>query len=219
MYENLSTELLAAAERVQLEKPRPASGEVTFSEFDLGLTCPFHIKDNRSLHPGRPQLGRSLVAVHLSGGKPVYAGMTLGNITPNEGENLILDMLVGTQAVLASTFLNLHNVPALASYAETDTYQAEVTLVSGGSYGAKTLTRDTHWTITSPAGATQAACDQQTWTASGGAFTAANGVVVATAATTASGFVIWQQDLSVQRTLQDGDQLQVTFTAQLTLET
>jgi hypothetical protein len=218
MYENMSTELLAVAERVQFEKPRPVSGEVTFSELDIGQSFPLHVKDNRSKCPGRPQFGRSLVAVHLSGGMPIYAGMTIGNLTPDEGENLILDMLVGSQAVITPLYLNLHNVPALASYAESDTYQADVTLVSGGAYGAKTLTRGTNWTITAPAGATQAEADQQTWTASGGAFSAANGVIVCTAATTASGFVIWQQDLSVQRTLQDGDQLQVTFTAQLTLE-
>jgi hypothetical protein len=196
-----------------LTMPKPH--EVRRHEINIGERVPLEILDNRSKHPGGLQFLREMLAIQVDPyGKVLHAGLTLGNLTPDEGENEILEMLVG-DATAGTLYMNLYNVPA-GSYSETDTYQADVTLVSGTGYppAAATLTKDTDWTVTGNSAVTVAV----TFTAGAADWNTAYGVIICTAATTASGFVLWEKEFTSSRSLGNGESLQVTFTAQLSLE-
>lgn len=136
--------------------------------------------------------------------------------TPNalvdEGENDILDVYFKNQAVRASLFFRLYNDTAIV---DTDTLATLTNEVSGSGYGPITLTRDTDWSEPAlDAGDGQTTSVTKSFNATG-TWTSANELVLATVGTGTAGLFIAWAALSQVRTLNNGEQLDVTMAVKL----
>ena len=128
------------------------------------------------------------------------------NALVNEGEQDLLSVYFLAQAVRTTLYLGLVN----DTIAETDGLTDLLGEPSGNGYARQAVTRDTDWTGGFDSGDYRVVTAQKTFTASGGAWTAVNELILATTADN-TGLLLAHSALSVSRTLQDGDSLNVTM--------
>jgi hypothetical protein len=130
----------------------------------------------------------------------------VNNLT-DQGENDMVRVYFGNQAVRASLFMRAYN----DTLVESDTLSTATNEVSGTGYAALTYTRNTDWSVTGSVatGATKV------WTA-GGAWTPMTFVALATVGTGTGGLMINYVPLSATRTLAASETLDVTPTVTAT---
>lgn len=134
------------------------------------------------------------------------------NALADEGELDILDVYFKNQAVRASLFFRLYGDGAIA---DTDTLATLTNEVSGSGYAAITVTRDTDWSEPAlDAGDGRTVTGTKSFIATGG-WTAATELVLATVGTGTAGLHIAWAALSQSRTLNNGEQLDVTLAVKL----
>lgn len=136
--------------------------------------------------------------------------------TPNsltdEGEKDILDVYFDDVAVRTTLYFRLYDDPAPL---ETDTLTTLTGEVTGTGYDGVAVTRNTDWTDpTLDAGDMQTVSSTKSFNA-GGTWTSADQLVLSTVQNGTAGLFLAWSDLSTTRTLQNGDQLDVTMTVKL----
>ena len=120
----------------------------------------------------------------------------------DEGENRVVDILFGTQAVDANTYLGLYT--NTTEPAETANLAA-ITEPSGGAYGRKTLARGS-WTISGD----YAQYAQQTFTATGGAWGNVYGYFIATSVDATGKLLCVEHFTNGPYNVQDGGSVKIT---------
>ena len=134
------------------------------------------------------------------------------NALMDEGEDDMLDVYFGAQAVRANTYFRLFADGAIA---ETDTLALLTNEVTGTGYAGIAVARGTDWTgPTLDTGDMQVDSVTKSFTA-GGAWTAADELVLATVVSGTAGLALAWVALSATRTLTNGDQLDVSLNVKL----
>lgn len=145
-------------------------------------------------------------------GKVLWEDRDGANALVNEGEEYFLKVGLGAAVMAAATYLGLSKSNE-ATLGEAVTL-ATIAEVSGTSYARCSVTSDlTDWTASLNSGDWQLLSKQVTFTA-GGTWDAALSLFLATSSD-GSGKVLSTKDLSVSRTLLDGDTLKCTMTLKL----
>jgi len=153
-------------------------------------------------------------ARHLRNGEVIWEETIEENVLHDEGEQFMLQVVFDEQqTVPANYYIGLDN---RASPAEADTLVSLSAEPSGNGYARQPVPSDNvGWTVSMSAGDYQAASTTETFTASGGAWTAVQQMFLCTTVTGTAGKLVATAALSTSRTLQDGDSLQTDITIKL----
>ena len=152
---------------------------------------------------------------HIRDGKVIWEDEILENILHDEGEEYILQCAFSEEVVPPVDFyFGLYDVdPTMAEGDALATHSGDE--LSGSAYARQPIpSTAVGWTVTQDAGDYEAQSTDETFTASGGAWAAARFLFLATTVDN-TGKLIASAQLSADRTLQDGDSLQVSMDIKL----
>jgi hypothetical protein len=146
-------------------------------------------------------------------GKLLWQDRDGANALVDQGEEYFLKVGLGGATMAATTYLGLSQSNE-ATLGETITL-AGINEVAGTGYARGSITSNlTDWTASLNSGDWQMLSKQITFTATGGTWSAALSLFLATSAD-GSGKVLSTKDLSMSRTLASGDTLKCTLTLKL----
>ena len=224
-----------------LNKVRRVSGELCrylrppdeytrpeYVETVSGLSVPLNVIDNRRAHGTYRDNGRrrnsfvqSTRVFHIRGGDIMYAGLSLGNLTPDEGEEWYAATCFDTDHASAGVPLNygmgLLTIPLFGAEVEGNTLDASGTQVTehaaSAGYGRKSISSATGFTVSLDAGDYQAKTAQQTWTATG-TWSTIHTIMLCTdpASGGTAGVIVGIIQLQASRDLVNNDQLNADMT-------